>query len=154
MNIGRRKTFRSFDFFRNEINFYREILPRMLAFQSRHGVAPASELLTELPRCLAAHCDGETDFLALEDLRPDGYRAASRQDGLDLAHCRMIIRALGKFHAMTLAIRDQEPELLKEILQYIEVRARKKSPLKIKKIIIFVLSSGNLLCGQTEMVVQ
>lgn len=126
LNVGRRKTFRSSDFFRNEINFYREILPRMLAFQSRRNLADDSDRLSELPRCLAAHCDGETDFLALEDLRPAGYRSASRQDGLDLAHCRLIIRTLGKFHAMTLAIRDQEPDLLAEMLQFIEVCEKKK----------------------------
>lgn len=119
-NIGRLKTFRSSDFFRNECNFYKEVLPRMMQFQADRGISGAN-FLTEVPKCLAVHCDGENDFLALEDLRPGGYRPASRQNGLDLMHCQLIIKKLGKFHAISLAIKDQEPQLFVDMIKYVEV---------------------------------
>lgn len=120
LNIGRLKTFRSSDFFRNECNFYKEVLPRMMQFQVDHGVTGADSL-TEIPKCLAVYCDGENDFIVLEDLRPGGYRAASRQNGLDLMHCQMIIKKLGKFHAISLAIKDQDPQLFNDMIKYVEV---------------------------------
>lgn len=33
-NIGRRKTFRSFDFFRNELNFYNKVWKKFQEFQA------------------------------------------------------------------------------------------------------------------------
>ena len=37
-NIGRRKTFRSTDFFRNETNFYQHIWPTFLQFQQKKQI--------------------------------------------------------------------------------------------------------------------
>ena len=71
--------------------------------------------------CLYSYCDGEHDFIALEDLRPDGYAAASRQDGLDLNHSLILMKALGRFHALSLALKHQEPDVFKGLLNYIEV---------------------------------
>lgn len=121
INIGRRKTFRSSDFFRNECNFYNKIIPKLIEFQEKRGCANNSIGWMEMPNCLAAYTDGQHDFIALEDLNPDGYRAASRQTGLDLEHCKMLMKILGKFHAVSLAFKDQEPEEFKEILKSIEV---------------------------------
>lgn len=91
-----------------------------MQFQIDHGVTGENSL-TEVPKCLAVYCDGENDFLALEDLRPGGYRPASRQNGLDLMHCQMIIKKLGKFHALSLAIKDQDPQLFNDMIKYVEV---------------------------------
>lgn len=51
--------------------------------------------------------DGDNDFIALEDLPCDGFKTADRSNGLDYAHCKQIMTVLGKFHAISLAIRDQ-----------------------------------------------
>lgn len=120
LNTGRRKTFRSADFFRNECNFYSQVLTRMLDFQKSKHIAHDISF-TEVPRCLAFYVDGEHDFLALEDLRPGGYASASRQHGFDLDHCKLLLRALGKYHALSLAIKDQDPEMFKEMRDALEV---------------------------------
>lgn len=119
-NIGRRKTFRSTDFFRNEINFFTGVLPRFMDFQARRNIeAPVA--FTEIPKCVASLVDGQNDFIVLEDLAVDGYAAPNRQDGLDLAHCKLLMKTLGKLHGISLAIKDQEPELFKKCIDSVEV---------------------------------
>lgn len=43
-------------------------------------------------------------LLAFEDLALLGYRMADRQAGLDLAHCTLALRNLGRFHASSVAV--------------------------------------------------
>lgn len=121
-NVGRCKTFRSADFFRNEANFYKHVLPAMLDFQEKRGVLGTQVAFSEVPKFLFAYIDGTNDFIALEDLCPDGFGSASRQAGVDFEHCRIIMQILGKFHAVSLAIGDQEPELLVQMIKSLNVR--------------------------------
>ncbi|XP_076279375.1 uncharacterized protein LOC143208663 [Lasioglossum baleicum] len=48
--------------------------------------------------------------LVMEDLAATGFRMADRIAGLDLAHCVLAIRGLGKFHAASVALCEKEPE--------------------------------------------
>lgn len=72
-------------------------------------------------RCYASLSDGENDFIALEDLSFDGYKTTDRASGFDFNHCKQIMATLGKFHAISLAIRDQEPEELNKMIDFVEV---------------------------------
>jgi len=114
-NIGRRKTFRSRDFFANEIIFYTKIVPKIKKFLEEKG---QSKLL-RIPRYLASYMDGENDFLVLEDVSPLGFGPASRQSCLDWAECIVILETLAKFHAISFAYKDQKKEDFKEITSYL-----------------------------------
>lgn len=46
----------------------------------------------------------EPVFIAMEDLRPLGYRMADRQEGLDSKHCKLAIQGLARFHASSVAV--------------------------------------------------
>ncbi|XP_014087647.1 uncharacterized protein [Bactrocera oleae] len=106
-NIARRKVFHSADFFRNEINFYTKVVPAWEAFQARRK--PANSF-TEYPKCFASHCDGQNDFIALENVSFRGYNAPNRQDYISLEDAILTMRTLGRFHGISLAFRALEPE--------------------------------------------
>ncbi|XP_044729401.1 uncharacterized protein LOC123292752 [Chrysoperla carnea] len=116
-NIGRRKTYRSTDFFRNEVVFYNQVWPTLLNFQLQKNV---KDPFMDIPLCYSALADGENDFIALEDLTPQGYGAAKRQTGLDFDHCLLIIRLLARFHSLSFAYKDQHPELFHEMVSNFE----------------------------------
>ncbi|KAG4079925.1 hypothetical protein HA402_006237 [Bradysia odoriphaga] len=116
-SLSRRKTFRSAGFFRNECRFYEVVLRKFAEFQEAKGFP---DEFSRVASCYATVVDGENDFLALEDLSRDGYKTADRTNGLDFYHCKEILTALGKFHAVSLAIKDQEPEEFKRIVGAIE----------------------------------
>lgn len=116
-NASRRKLFRSADFFRNEINFYTKVIPAFEKFQSsRHTINP----FVEYPKHYASHCDGENDFIALQDVSILGYGPPSRLETIDHDHFKLIMKALGRFHAVSLAFRDQEPEEFKKVAASLE----------------------------------
>lgn len=83
-NVGRRKTFRSADFFRNEINFYNVVMSEFNNFQNSKQLKRPFD---ETSKCLAAYSDGVNDFIAMEDLNQFGYDAASRLAGVSLPEC-------------------------------------------------------------------
>lgn len=114
---ARRKLFRSDIFFRNEINFYKKVLP---AFEKFQKGTKAKNPFNEYPQYYASHCDGVNDFLALRDISELGYGAASRQETIDYEHCAAIMKSLGRFHAVSLAFKDQQPDEFTKVAQSIE----------------------------------
>ncbi|KAK0076663.1 hypothetical protein PV325_005040 [Microctonus aethiopoides] len=102
-NLGRRKTFRSTDFFYNEIIFYSKIVPVFDKFIKSKN---QSHLL-RVPKCLSYVLDGENDFIVLEDVSVYGFGVASRQNTLSLAECKSILTGMGRFHGISFAHKDQ-----------------------------------------------
>lgn len=116
-NVSRRKLFRSVDFFRNEIHFYEKVLPAFEEFQrTRNPKNP----FTEFPRCLLTHCDGENDFVALENINFLGYISPDRQSCITLTDCLLIIKSLGRFHGLSIVFRDQDPENFEKAANSVE----------------------------------
>ncbi|XP_032680862.1 uncharacterized protein LOC116848657 [Odontomachus brunneus] len=110
-NVARKKTFRSSDFFSNEIIFYTQVVPKFEKFLKEKG---QSKLL-RIPHYLISYMDGENDFIVLEDLSPLGFGPASRQSCIDWAECLVILEALSKFHAISFAYKDQNKEEFTEM---------------------------------------
>jgi hypothetical protein len=112
-SIGRRKTFRSAEFFRNEINFYNIIAKNFKDFQAINKTA--KNPFTEISTCLVSHLDGNEDFLIMENLNNVGYFPTQRQQAMDVNLCRLIMQTLGRFHGLSFIIRDQSPKLFEEL---------------------------------------
>uniref|UniRef100_A0A336M4I1 CSON012053 protein n=1 Tax=Culicoides sonorensis TaxID=179676 RepID=A0A336M4I1_CULSO len=123
-NVGRRKTFRSADFFRNEIHFYERTMKACLQHQDKmtlNDMAVRDKVFNGVPRCISSFSDGENDFIVLEDLGGEGYSTVSRHTGMDLNHCIMAMQILGRFHAVSLAYRFQKPqEFEASVLPFVE----------------------------------
>ncbi|XP_058790196.1 uncharacterized protein LOC131663681 [Phymastichus coffea] len=105
-NKGRRATYRSTDFFANEITFYVEIAAK---FQEFLHLKNQSSLWL-IPKCLAYHLDGENDFIALEDVSPQGFGPVARESCLTFEQCRYILEAMARFHGVSFAYKDQNKE--------------------------------------------
>ncbi|EFA02417.1 uncharacterized protein LOC663797 [Tribolium castaneum] len=106
-NIARRKTYRSTDFFENEIIFYEKILS---AFQKFQNEAKTADKFDNIPLVLSTCCDGENDYVAMQDLSFEGYTSAERGAGLDYPHTVAILQVLARFHAVSLAFKDKKPQ--------------------------------------------
>ncbi|XP_055840577.1 uncharacterized protein LOC129908231 isoform X2 [Episyrphus balteatus] len=116
-NLARRKLFRSADFFRNEIYYYTKVIPALEEFQkSKNPLNP----FTEYPKCYLCHCDGENDFIALEDVSFLGYGSPNRQDYISIDECRITMRTMGRLHGIGLTFADQEPKAFSETMGKLE----------------------------------
>ncbi|XP_045507205.1 uncharacterized protein LOC123703296 [Colias croceus] len=111
-NVCRRLTFRSHDFFKNEINVYQNVLPVLLEFQAEKRV---THPFTHYVNLFLALSDGVNDVICLEDASLDKYGSPVRQEGIDYEHFKLTSEVLAKFHALSFAMRDQRPEEFAEI---------------------------------------
>lgn len=62
-----------------------------------------------MKRCFYATQD-PVQLIVFEDLKPLGYIMADRQNGLDEAHCRLVLNKLGKFHAASMTLHERDPK--------------------------------------------
>lgn len=58
--------------------------------------------------------------LVLEDLREDGYVMCDRFKQLDYEHCKEVLTALAKFHAISVSCHNDNPSLFKSIGCYMD----------------------------------
>lgn len=74
---------------------------------------PAACVEPPVPKCFLSQLDAQNDVLVLENLNvPGGYRKYPKDQLTDLDHCRVVLRRLAHFHAIsTLIQRDSEMPL-------------------------------------------
>lgn len=90
--------------FLREVYMYEKIIPAMEEFL-RERLPPAeAEVCARWPKCFASKTDGKGDYLAMEDLKAKGFKMASRQSGLDFEHCKLVMKAMARYHAVSYAM--------------------------------------------------
>ncbi|KAK9870300.1 hypothetical protein WA026_006387 [Henosepilachna vigintioctopunctata] len=106
-NLGRQKTFRSRDFFENEIIFYDEVWSSLKKFyESKNLKANFGDII---PNFLAYHLDEKYGYICLEDLSLRNYENVERGNGLNYEYSLKVIDLFAKFHSLSLAFKDQNP---------------------------------------------
>ncbi|KAI4504355.1 hypothetical protein M0802_000826 [Mischocyttarus mexicanus] len=114
-NLARRQTFRSTDFFENEVAFYTKIIPRFEKFLKSKNQAH----ILSVPRHLKSLVDGENDYLILENVCNLGYGPITRQDCVNMEQCTVILEAFATFHAISFAHKDQNKEEFNECVSHL-----------------------------------
>ncbi|XP_071452069.1 uncharacterized protein [Hetaerina americana] len=90
---------RTTDIFSREWLVLSRIAPMMKSISAGRVEVP-------LPTCYHGICDSDDSAFYMDDLVALGYRAVHRSslmDGLDYAHCSIVMKRLGCLHALTLA---------------------------------------------------
>ncbi|XP_069673457.1 uncharacterized protein [Periplaneta americana] len=111
-DLKRQEFFGSRLCFSNEISLYTKVFTVFSDFQREKGIA---EPIQFVPRCYFAECDGVNDILILEDLSPQGFSVPSYKQPLGLQNLRLLMQTLGKFHALSLAIKSVQPQRFRDI---------------------------------------
>lgn len=109
-----REEFNSASSFRSEAHFYDRVAPTLAAFERERGL-PAADAF-QLPRCLATRIDDAAQQFAivLEDLRFGGWRLRDKFAAVDEPHARRVAEGLARYHGVSMALRDQRPEVFAE----------------------------------------
>ncbi|XP_058058524.1 uncharacterized protein LOC131209464 [Anopheles bellator] len=120
-----------FALFEREAFVYGKLLPAFEQFQRSASAShqpqnggtsdakvkeTAEDELFFAPRCYHAHCDvkkGE-GIIILEDVRKRGFSNRHKFAPMDYDHARLAMVQLGRFHAISLALKQQQPELFEQ----------------------------------------
>lgn len=91
-----------------------QVLPFFRQFERSQGIAMNG--FTEYPMCYRTIDDNFSECVILEDLNVGGFKMIDRfTEDVTADHIRLIMQMLGKFHAISLAITDQQPEKFIEL---------------------------------------
>ncbi|XP_058454340.1 uncharacterized protein LOC131432220 [Malaya genurostris] len=119
-NELRRKQFFIRSSYDREISVYNEIFPMMMEFQLSKGLKP-SESFHQVPHCLGTSFVDHEEAIFMRDLREEGFRMVDRQKDMSLEHFQLMVRALARLHATSLALKDQHPERMKRFIDMPEI---------------------------------
>ena len=53
--------------------------------------------------------------MVLQDLKSLGFKMAERKKGLDFNHCSLVLKTLAKYHATSVVLYEQKPELFQTL---------------------------------------
>lgn len=82
----------------------------------------------------------------MEDLKKFGYKMANRQDQLNFKQCSRILQTLARFHALSMLIKRERPELAEVLFKEVcDKDAEKHMGAFIKMQVPFIIK----MCSQT-----
>ena len=80
------------------------------------GILPQVDGFNEYAQCYSIIDKELSESLFLEDLRVNQFEMLDfRKDDYEFEHVSLIMKALGKLHAISFALRDQQPELFAKV---------------------------------------
>ncbi|XP_017130614.1 uncharacterized protein LOC108148214 [Drosophila elegans] len=99
------KLFEEYDVYNRELEMYDVVLPKMAKILREADFN--EKLMAE-----AIIVDRERTIMILEDLAPLRYTNADRVKQLDMAHTKLVLDMLAKFHASAIILKQREPNIL------------------------------------------
>lgn len=111
-NESRRKEFQMDSVFKREVLAYHELLPLFEKFQRDKGLSD-DEGFFAFPKCLAAVADAQSNQFAIimEDLKVNKFVMLPKEKPIAGDHIYLIVEQLAKMHAISFAIKDQQPQV-------------------------------------------
>jgi len=121
-NLDRRDLFDSSIIFEHEIYVYNKVLAAFDKFQCEKSIA-FEDRFTEYPKCYATASDLEKGehVIIMENLKSVGYSLWDKTKRIDYETVCLYMNALGKFHALSFALRDQKPKVFDEISDFEDI---------------------------------
>ncbi|KAH8365194.1 hypothetical protein KR084_005776 [Drosophila pseudotakahashii] len=104
-DVPQAAVFIEYDVYNREMDMYEFVLPKMKELLEEAGLK--GKLTAD-----AIVVDREYSTMILEDLAPYNYVNADRVKQLDLAHTKLTLEILAKFHAASVVLRQRHPELV------------------------------------------
>lgn len=99
-------TFPIKDIFRTEINIYTKIMPEFVALQKSKNIKD----IFDVPTCYSYVNVDDITIIALENLKTQGYTMVPKSKHLNRNIMDCVLRAYGRFHALSFALKDQNFE--------------------------------------------
>lgn len=90
-----------------EVFFYSKVFPTLDKLQREKGI---SDPFVELPKYYYGTVELNKEAIVLDNLTAQGYVLSPVEDLLDDVHATVLFKLFGKFHALSMALKDQKIE--------------------------------------------
>lgn len=99
-----------------DIDLKLQILPYFRKFEQSKGVSDDEDGFNAYPECYRTVDADQNECILLEDLNSSGFTTLDHHsEETTVDHVRLFLNALAKFHAISFAINDQQPEKFKQL---------------------------------------
>lgn len=117
-NEMRKKNFKTSVVFDREVHIYSKVLPAFVRFQQEKGLNESESFLS-FPKTYACEVDEEREayVLIMEDLKSKNFEMWPKEKIAPLDHQLILMREIGKLHAISFAMKDQRPNEFDEYKQ-------------------------------------
>lgn len=114
-NRERRELMNIAQCFEREIYMYTRVLPTFVKFQEEKGLSPAESFMSfpKMYGWIADEANGSY-VLVMEDLRSRDFVMWPRRTPVTFDHEELVFKQFGRFHGVSLALKDQRPEVFAE----------------------------------------
>lgn len=118
--------------FKREADFYTKLMPSFAKFQAGKRLSNVDQFLA-YPKCYGTTIDDENGHyvIILEDLRPRGFKLWPKIQTSPIENARLAMREIGKFHGISIAMKDQKPDEFTEFKSFTDIL---KTALKSKNL--------------------
>lgn len=106
----RKKYMKQAGLFRTEFRMYQDVLPELERIRREKEVGE--------PYWGESYALQNYESLLLEDLSVLGYKMGQRKEGLDFKHCTLVMRALGKYHALSVIHKERGDLIISDFNQH------------------------------------
>lgn len=115
----RRSVYQTTFAFECEVEIYSKLLPMFSQFQKEKGLT-VDESFASFPKAYVALSDTKNDhhILIMDDLRFKNFKMFPKERRTDIEHATLVMTEMAKFHAVSLALKDQRPQSLDEFKAY------------------------------------
>lgn len=109
--------------FQREADMYEKVIPAMKKFQSEKGIKideKEDEGFWHVPKCYYTYSNIENEkaVIIMEDLCEKQFIMWERLDLVDFEHASFMLKQLAKLHAVSFAMKDQQPEAFAPFQKY------------------------------------
>lgn len=118
---ARREQFNIRPCFLRESQFYDDIYQIYEKFQQEKGIDIKTEGFHEIPYCYKSITEDPNEALYFEDLKVSGFEMFDRLKDLTKEHVFITMKAIAKMHAVFFAIKDQQPDLIAELRNMVDI---------------------------------
>ncbi|XP_017870863.1 PREDICTED: uncharacterized protein LOC108619068 [Drosophila arizonae] len=125
-NAVRRKQFFARPCFKREALAYEQFLPLANRFQTERKLEEAQQF-RHYAHHLATRQDEPNECIVLEDLCRAGYQMHDRFAELTTAYVSLVMGAYAKLHAVSLAMKQRQPQQLRPFQQMLDIFEQRRS---------------------------
>lgn len=115
-NKARRDVMKMMSLFEREIFVYKVMLPQFEEIQKLNNISDSSKF-HNFPKIYFAEFNKDKDdaIIIMDDLRESGHKMWKKSAPINYEHAKLLLTALGRYHAMSFAIRSKNPELFQTL---------------------------------------
>lgn len=121
-DVFRREVMGTIKLFEREVFMYSELLPEFVKFQQENHLNLG---FYEFPKCYFAEYDKENKdaVIIMDDLKHLGYKMIDKNVPINYEHAKLSMAAIGRFHAISFALRDKNPTVFERFQKLDDITA-------------------------------